>query len=176
MDSQTGTLLFSLPLELRQIIYKESFHETEVYIRLDNNEYSYPGRRCRAIPSNILFACKQAYGEAIEVYYKTSTFEFPGFEQAVEWIGGDVIPKQIAALIKHVTIWIDCARVCKEVGCAASLELVREYYGAELTKEVLDNGVVLKNVEVKLKVFSWGRNQMYRHGCACRQVFGDNEA
>jgi hypothetical protein len=171
MHPQTESLLFSLPLELRYIIYKETFNETEVYIALDSIDYS--GRRRRTIPSNVLLACKQASSEAIEVYYRGTNFEFPGFEQAVEWIGGDVLPKQIVTLIKHVTIWIDCVRVCKEVGCSANLEMAGKHYASELTKEVSEYGVVLKIVEVKLKMFFWGTYRGVPYGCACRQSMAD---
>lgn len=103
MASQTQSPFFRLPAELRNQIYELAFQETTATVQ-------YPGGCC-LLPSGILTACKQAYTEAIGLFYSNATFEFLGFDAALEWLVA-VCPKQHVARVKRFHVGLTEFELC----------------------------------------------------------------
>ena len=108
MHPQTESLFFGIPRELRDAIYKLVF-QGKVFC-VGKEPKWYPTRQSSpqpaSLPNGILLACKQAYYESVEMYYKTATFRFGELNHAFKWIG-ETIPKTYAPLTTKTIIYVD---------------------------------------------------------------------
>lgn len=75
---QSASRLLSLPRELRDMIWVMTY--TDDTVQLDRTE-------AQSTAPGLLVACKQSYSEAINLYYKHSTFFFRSGKKCSQWLG-----------------------------------------------------------------------------------------
>ena len=160
MHPQTDTLFFGIPRELRDAIYKLVFQGKVFCVgkepKWDDKLGSLP--QPARLPNGILLACKQAYYESVEMYYKTATFRFEELNHAFKWIG-NTIPKTYAPLIRKTFIFINDDDIDWAVA-NKSQERINRFYKIELKMVLNTYGVELKNTEVVVDQIGWylGKN------------------
>ena len=160
MHPQTESLFFGIPPELRNAIYKLVFQGKVFCVGKDPKWY--PTRESSpqpaTLPNGILLACKQAYYESVEMYYKTVTFRFEDLSHAFKWIG-ETIPKTYASLITRTIIHIDDSSI-DWIVADKSEKRINRFYKKELKKVLNTYGVELKNTDVVVDQIGWylGKN------------------
>ncbi|KAK3721385.1 hypothetical protein LTR37_003261 [Vermiconidia calcicola] len=92
MNPQTNSPLFKLPREIRDVIYKEAVGGYKVMV--DDEEDSLP------VCIGIILASKQTYTETIELYYRTTHFEFEDLDVGIAWLAA--VPKKRRDLMTDV--------------------------------------------------------------------------
>ena len=144
-DPQTASPLFSLPRELRDMIYEEAFRGHVQDVDHHPNE-SYPG---------ILLACKQTHHETINLFYKRTTFECGTRRHGIDWFTH--MPKkyrdQVVSLRYCVCFWPeDVIPLAAELGSIAAAEgMFRKWYKNDFIEGLRREGATVKEEVISIK-------------------------
>ncbi|KAF2165970.1 hypothetical protein M409DRAFT_23697 [Zasmidium cellare ATCC 36951] len=103
------TTLFTLPRELRDIIYEDACDEVEVTIRPGHDNK--PRRHARLSPYaniGILTTCTQMRAEAQKIYYPKTLFAFTDIMSLAIWLRAQVPPALLGSI---KTLRLACGRI-----------------------------------------------------------------